>query len=96
MRALPAHEARSFESAEHTNDAGCLLLAEEVALLLSVPRSWVYSETRADRLPHVKLGRYYRYSEPSIRAFIAGLERGPIPYRKYLAHGRPLGRNGAR
>ena len=32
----------SFESAEHTNDAGCLLLAEEVALLLSVPRSWVY------------------------------------------------------
>ena len=42
MRALPAHGARSFESAEHTNDAGCLLLAEEVALLLSVPRSWVY------------------------------------------------------
>jgi excisionase family DNA binding protein len=60
-----------------------LLDADQVAELLSVPRSWVYAETRAGRLPHVKLGRYYRYAPASIQAFVAGLERGPVPYRKY-------------
>jgi excisionase family DNA binding protein len=69
------------------NDNGRLLDAGEVAELLAVPKSWVYAETRAGRLPHVKLGRYFRYAEPSIRAFIAGLERGPTPYRKYAAPG---------
>jgi Helix-turn-helix domain len=48
-----------------------------------VPKSWVYAETRAGRLPHVKLGRYYRYAEESIEAFVAGLDRGPVPYRRY-------------
>jgi hypothetical protein len=58
-----------------------------VAELLAVPKSWVYAETRASRLPHIKLGRYYRYVRPSIEAFVAGLERGPNPYRKYVSPG---------
>jgi excisionase family DNA binding protein len=62
---------------------GFLLTAEQVAARLAVPKTWVYAETRAGRLPHVKLGRYYRYAPDSIAAFIAGLERGPVPYRKY-------------
>ena len=71
---------------------GRLLTAHEVAVLLGVPRSWVYAETRAGRLPHVPLGpRYVRYAEPSIRAFIAGLECGPTPYRKYTAPGSEPG-----
>jgi excisionase family DNA binding protein len=70
----------------HT-DNGRLLTAEDVADMLSVPVSWVRRESKAGRLPHVKLGRYYRYSEPSIRAFVAGLERGPTPYRKYASPG---------
>src|SRR4051812_35142850 len=37
-----------------------LLTAEEVAEALRVPRSWVYAEARAGRLPHVRLGRYVR------------------------------------
>jgi excisionase family DNA binding protein len=60
-----------------------LLTADDVAEILSVPKSWVYAETRAGRLPYVKLGRYYRYAEESIEAFVAGLERGPVPYRRY-------------
>lgn len=68
-----------------------LLTADQVAELLAVPRSWVYAETRAGRLPHVPLGRYYRYSRSSIEAFIAGLERGPTPYRKYAAPGAEPG-----
>ena len=71
--------------------ASALLPAEQVAELLAVPKSWVYAETRAGRLPHVPLGRYFRYSEPSIRAFVAGLEQGPTPYRKYAAPGSEPG-----
>ena len=68
-----------------------LLTADQVAALLSVPKSWVYTETRAGRLPHVKLGRYYRYARASIEAFVAGLEQGPVPYRKYLVADEPDG-----
>lgn len=82
----PAHDGASAPDGIHPMvGAPSLLTADEVAELLAVPRSWVYGETRAGRLPHVKLGRYYRYSRPSIEAFVAGLERGPVPYRKYLA-----------
>jgi excisionase family DNA binding protein len=70
---------------------GNLLTADQVAELLNVPTSWVYAETRAGRLPHVKLGRYRRYNRPSIEAFVAGLERGPVPYRKYVAPGSEPG-----
>ena len=73
------------------NAARELLTADQVAALLAVPKSWVYAETRAARLPHVKLGRYYRYSRPSIEAFVAGLERGPVPYRKYAPGIEPGG-----
>jgi excisionase family DNA binding protein len=74
-----------------TSSNGTLLTASEVAEMLHVPTTWVYAETRAGRLPHVKLGRYYRYSRASIEAFIAGLERGPVPYRKYAAPGAEPG-----
>lgn len=48
-----------------------LLVADEVALMLCVTRSWVYAETRAGRLPCVRLGRYYRYRESAIVDWIA-------------------------
>lgn len=57
--------------------AGRLLTADEVAELLSVPKSWVYAETRAGRIPHVKLGRYSRYRLEAIEAWVAEAERGP-------------------
>ncbi|MEK6271615.1 MAG: helix-turn-helix domain-containing protein [Actinomycetota bacterium] len=76
---------------EEEQPNGNLLTADQVAEMLAVPRSWVYAETRAGRLPHVRLGRYYRYAPESIRAFVAGLERGPVPYRKYVAPGREPG-----
>jgi len=37
-----------------------LLTAEDVAALLRVSKAWVYAETRAQRIPHVPLGRYVR------------------------------------
>jgi excisionase family DNA binding protein len=55
-----------------------LLTASDVAELLSVPVSWVRAETRADRMPHVTLGRYRRYRRETIEAWVADAERGPI------------------
>src|SRR3954464_10779885 len=55
-----------------------LLDAAEVAALLGVPKSWVYAETRAGRLPHVRVGRYRRYRRDALNAWIADHELGPV------------------
>lgn len=47
-----------------------LLTASEVAERLSVPESWVRAETRADRMPHLALGRYKRYDWPAVVAWL--------------------------
>jgi excisionase family DNA binding protein len=54
---------------------GELLVASEVAALLRVTTAWVYAETRANRLPHVRLGRYVRYRAAAIERWIAEEER---------------------
>lgn len=51
-----------------------LLTAEEVAALLRMTTGWVYTETRAGRIPHVPLGRYRRYRRATIMRWLAGLE----------------------
>ena len=38
-----------------------LLDQHGAAELLGVPASWIMREARADRLPHVRIGRYYRF-----------------------------------
>jgi len=53
-----------------------LLTADDVGALLGVGTDWIYSETRAGRIPHVKLGRYRRYRRESIDAWLAELEAG--------------------
>ena len=47
-----------------------ILVAAEVAALLRVTTAWVYAETRANRLPHVRLGRYVRYPESAVLAWL--------------------------
>lgn len=56
-----------------------LLTAAEVAALLSVPVSWVREATRANHLPHLKLGRYRRYQRTAISAWLLGQQAGPSP-----------------
>jgi excisionase family DNA binding protein len=55
---------------ETTSAQGRLMDAGEVAELLGLPKSWVYSQTRANLIPAVKLGRYYRYRVEAIRSWI--------------------------
>jgi excisionase family DNA binding protein len=54
-----------------------LLTAAEAAELLNVPKSWIYRETRAGRLPHVQLGRYRRFDPDTLEAWAAAQVRGP-------------------
>jgi excisionase family DNA binding protein len=52
---------------------GALLTVEEAAALLRVPVSWVYGRTRrrsADRLPGIRLGKYWRFREADLEAWI--------------------------
>ena len=51
-----------------------LLTADEVASFLRVTRGWVYAETRARRIPHVRLGRYVRYRRSTVEAWVSELE----------------------
>lgn len=60
------------------NDNGSLLFAEDVAALTGMTKEWIYAETRAGRIPHVALGRYYRYRRKSIDAWLAEIEQRTI------------------
>jgi excisionase family DNA binding protein len=59
-----------------------LLTAQEVAELLAVPLSWVREATRAERLPHLKLGRYRRYQRHAIDAWLTDQQAGPTGTRR--------------
>jgi excisionase family DNA binding protein len=51
-----------------------LLTAKEVAALLRVTLGWVYTETRRDRIPHLRLGRYVRYRREALDAWMREIE----------------------
>jgi excisionase family DNA binding protein len=53
--------------------ANSLLTVEEVAEMLRVPVSWVYERTRKRgvcRIPGFRLGKYWRFREADVRAWI--------------------------
>jgi excisionase family DNA binding protein len=51
-----------------------LLTAEDVARILSVPKSWVYEQSRLGRIPTVTLGRYRRYRLEAIEQWVRDVE----------------------
>jgi len=59
-----------------------LVDAAEAGRLLSVPASWVLAEARADRIPHVRLGRYVRFSAPDLEDWWQARTRGPWRARR--------------
>jgi excisionase family DNA binding protein len=56
-----------------------LLDTAGAAELLNVPKSWVASEVRAERIPHIRLGRYVRFDPDDLREWSKGRRRGPRP-----------------
>jgi excisionase family DNA binding protein len=43
-----------------------LMTADELGRVLRVTTAWVYTQTRAGRIPHIGLGRYVRYRRSAI------------------------------
>jgi excisionase family DNA binding protein len=54
-----------------------LLDAEQAGQLLNVPATWLLAEARADRVPHVRLGRYVRFDGDELEAWWRARVRGP-------------------
>jgi len=64
---MPAEGQQAFASARG------LLTIEDVAILLSVPVSWVYEKTRrrsANRIPGFRLGKYWRFRETDVLEWV--------------------------
>ena len=60
---------------ERTQTIEHLLTPEEAAEILRVELSWVYQHTRRrsqDRIPFLKVGRYLRFREQDLIAYIEG------------------------
>ena len=53
-----------------------LLTAEEIAERLGMRTDWVWAQARAGRIPHVRLGRYRRFRESAIEAWLKDLQTG--------------------
>lgn len=43
-----------------------LLTIEEMAAVLKVPKSWLYSRTCRNEIPHVKVGRHLRFQRRNV------------------------------
>lgn len=56
---------------------GPLIDATAAGELLGVTRQWVLAEARANRIPHLRLGRYVRFEEEVLRAWWQQRRRGP-------------------
>lgn len=57
---------------------GALLDANQAGALLNVLPSWILAEARADRIPHVRLGRYVRFDADDLTTWMHARKQGPI------------------
>ncbi|WP_374229407.1 helix-turn-helix domain-containing protein [Streptomyces sp. NEAU-YJ-81] len=51
--------------------------AQQAALLLQVPPSWLRKKAAADQIPYTKVGRHLRFSNDDLNAIIRNGARGP-------------------
>ncbi len=69
-----AHESGDPQRRGEMRDDGDLLTADEVAVMLRMTKAWVYAQTRAGSLPHLRLGRYRRYRRATLLKWLASNE----------------------
>lgn len=55
-----------------------LMVAPELAVILRMTPAWVYAQARANKIPHVPLGRYIRFRRATIDAWLSDIEHGRI------------------
>ena len=77
-----------------------LLTADELAERLGMKTDWVWAQARAGRIPHVQLGRYRRFRESAIEAWLHDLATSPPSSggsfelegpRRLASRSRPIG-----
>ena len=67
------HGVANLPASEGTG-ADELLTLDEVAAFLKVPKSWIYERTRRKLIPHVKLGKYLRFSRAALSTWVRGTD----------------------
>lgn len=78
MSAARHHDlAGHVPAVQQAKHPAALVDAEAAGGLLGVPKSWVLAEARADRIPHVRLGRYVRFDAEELAAWWQSRRRGP-------------------
>jgi len=65
---FPSESASFQPNGNSVSDDQILLTVDELAEILRVPRSWIYSHQ--DQLPTVRLGRYVRFKRSEIESFL--------------------------
>ncbi len=92
MSALDAAtiDALAAALAERIAPSGCVRLIDAKAAgeQLGVPHSWLLAEARANRVPHVRLGRYVRFSPKQLAEWTESQNRGPQFFSGATARGR--------
>jgi|SRR5208283_4086123 len=76
---LPLSDKADEATGEERRHSNRLLTVEDVAILLHVPVSWVYGRMRKrslERLPAYRLGKYWRFREDEIHAWVKRQSRG--------------------
>lgn len=54
-----------------------LVDAREAAGQLGVPPSWLLTEARRNRVPHVRIGKYVRFDPAALERWAQGKTHGP-------------------
>jgi excisionase family DNA binding protein len=73
------------------SDDRILLKPREAAASLGISARLLWSMTKAEQIPHVRIGRLVRYSTTSLQEWIAKIETGKQP--EMSSHIRPTRRN---
>lgn len=64
----------------------------EAAAFLHVERGWLAAQRRAGHVPHKMLGKYPRYDEADLRAWVESLTEGGGP--RWRSHRPQVAENG--
>lgn len=75
---ITGHEAAANGLDEALADPFELMTAGEVARWLRVTKAWVYTQTRANQIPYVPLGRYVRYRRSAVLDWLNEIEHEPV------------------
>ena len=77
----PLNNEPEFDTAEPIKDASTndesLMDIDDTARYLKTGKHWIYDRTRQGLIPHIKLGKYLRFSKSAIDAWLADQYRGP-------------------